>query len=66
MHDTLIQNVKLHVDSVNEENGELNLIGWCASDSVKIENVRLSKGEESFNGVYGKERQDVQVHGRGV
>jgi hypothetical protein len=62
MHETLIEDVKLHVDSVNGQDDELNIVGWCASASSKVDNVRLSKGKESFVGVYGKERKDVQEH----
>ena len=60
MHETLIEDVKLYIDSVDSQDDELNVTGWCASDSDKIDNVRLSKGKDSFVAVYGKERKDVQ------
>jgi len=62
MHETLIEDVKLHIDSINDQNDELNVIGWCASNLSKVSNVRLSKGEDSFVAVYGKEREDVQKY----
>ena len=62
MHETLIEDVKLYIDSVDSQDDELNVTGWCASDSDKIDNVRLSKGKDSFVAVYGKERKDVQKY----
>ena len=59
MHDTLIKDVKLHIDSIEGQNEEINISGWCASNSIKIEGVRLSKGKESFSSVFGRERKDV-------
>ena len=59
MHDTLIKDVKLHIDSIEGQNEEINISGLCASNSIKIEGVRLSKGKESFSSVFGRERKDV-------
>lgn len=59
MHDTFIEGVKLHIDSIEGQNEEINISGWCASSSVKIEGIRLSKGKESFSSVFGGERKDV-------
>ena len=65
MHDTLITGVRLHVDSIDQglSKGmveDVTITGWCASDSGELENIRLSKGEDSFIAVYGKERKDVE------
>ena len=59
MHDTLIKDVKLHIDSIEGQNEEINISGGCAANSIKIEGVRLSKGKESFSSVFGRERKDV-------
>ena len=65
MHETLIENIKLHIDSVDDGEDGLNVVGWCASDTDKVDSVRLSKGKESFPAVYGKEREDVQEYYKG-
>jgi len=62
MHETLIEDVKLNIDSIDDGNGELSLTGWCASGSNKINNIRLTKGGESFSAVYGKDREDVEKY----
>lgn len=59
MHDTFINNVKLHIDSIKNEDGKTIVTGWCGSNSVKIEAVRLVKEDKTFCTISGKERKDV-------
>jgi hypothetical protein len=61
MHETLIEGVKLHIDSVLSDGEETYLSGWCVSPEG-VENVRLKKDKSIFNGVYGKERPDVKEY----
>ena len=49
MHDSLINDVKMHVDSISKEKDGIDIKGWCASGSVKVDNIRLSKGGDSFS-----------------
>ena len=61
MHETLIKNVKLHVDGVssNDKNSVL-LKGWCASSSTDVKKIRLFANKKfTFDGKYGDERKDV-------
>jgi len=60
MHDTLVNNVKLHIDSIKNQGEEINISGWCGSSTIPIETVRLQKGSsEFFPSVFGEERKDV-------
>ena len=60
MHDTLIKDVKLHVDEVSSNKDNVVVKGWCASNSTKIKKVRLFANKDfSFDGEYGKKREDV-------
>ena len=39
MHETLIDDVKLHVDEVSSDEDNALVKGWCASDSTKVEKI---------------------------
>ena len=64
MHDSLIDKVKIHIDDILtlKEDGT-SVKGWCASDSIEIEDVRVvvdnDTSLDSFEGEYKTERKDV-------
>lgn len=61
MHESLIDDVRLHVDEISPNEDKTLVRGWCASDSAdEIESVRLTAGEKfSFSGDVSQERKDV-------
>jgi len=61
MHETLIKDVKLHVDGISSgDKDNMVLKGWCASDATSVKKIRLFANKNfSFNGKYGDERKDV-------
>ena len=59
MHKTLLDDVKLHIDSIENQEKEIEISGWCSSTSQKVETVRLTKGSDVFSSTFGKERKDV-------
>ena len=59
MHKTLLDDVKLHIDSIEKKEKEIEISGWCSSTSQKVETVRLTKGSDVFSSTFGKERKDV-------
>lgn len=59
MHDTLIKEVKLSIDSISNEAEGSVITGWCGSTVVNIENVGITDNREVFPATYGKRREDV-------
>jgi len=61
MHDTLIKDVKLHVDTIEKKDQEINISGWCGSNSIDIDDVRLKCDDNDYLPiVFGKKRDDVR------
>ena len=60
MHETLIENVKLHIDEILPQENEITLRGWCASDSSKVKKIRLFAGKNfAHKGECQEAREDV-------
>ena len=60
MHDTLIKDVKLHVDSIEKEGENINISGWCGSSSVDVNYIRLKCDNKNYlPSLFGKKREDV-------
>ena len=60
MHESLIDDVKLHVDEISQDQDNTLVKGWCASDSIEIKSVRITAGKKfSFDGDILQEREDV-------
>ena len=61
MHDTLIKDVKLHVDTIEKKDQEINISGWCGSSSIDIDDVRLKCDDGDYLSIiFGKKRDDVR------
>lgn len=60
MHDTLIDNVKLHIDEISPQKDKVALKGWCASSSSRVKKIRLFANKSfSHEGECSESREDV-------
>ena len=61
MHDTLVEDIRMHIDGITDKEEGVNIDGWCFSTSSPIKKVRIRKDNEAFEANYGKERKDVRA-----
>ena len=59
MHETLITDLKFHLDSFFEREGGVELMGWCGATYESVRGIRFRKGDLIFDAAYGAERKDV-------
>jgi hypothetical protein len=60
MHETLLHDVRLHVDEVSPQEDNTLIKGWCASDSAKIKEIRVFINKnKTFAGFPNEKREDV-------
>ena len=61
MHDTLVKDIRMHIDRITDKEEGVNIDGWCFSILSPIKKVRIRKDNEVFEASYGKEREDVKA-----
>lgn len=59
MHESLIDDVLLHLDSSSDREGGVDLVGWCGSHYKSVDGLRVRKDDLIFDGTYGHDRKDV-------
>ena len=62
MHETLIDDVKMSLDGINDQGDHASILGWCFSSSKPIENMRVRQDEVYYEASYGEQRPDVAEH----
>ena len=62
MHESLIDDVKMSLDGIDDKGNCASILGWCFSPSKPIENMRVRQDDVYYEASYGEERPDVAEH----